>query len=65
LGGDFWENIEATINYCDRTIIMGAVLLDYDNKTDRAASKHCKLTLKARTEHIVKLPTKFKGDGVI
>jgi hypothetical protein len=65
LGRDFWENKEATINYCDRTIIMGEVVLDFDNKTDRAASKHCKLTLKARTEHIVKLPTTFKGHGVI
>jgi hypothetical protein len=65
LGRDFWENKEATINYCDRTIIMGEVLLDFDNKTDRAASKHCKLTLKARNKHIVKLPTKFKVHGVI
>jgi hypothetical protein len=41
---DFWENKEATINYCDRTIIMGEVVLDFDNKTDSATSKHCKLT---------------------
>jgi hypothetical protein len=40
---------------------MGEVLLDFDDKIDRVASKHCKLTLKSRTENIAKLPTKSKG----
>ena len=65
LGQDFWENYRATINYCDRTISMNEVTMNFDNETDRKKDKIYKLTLKPRTESIVSLPTKSKGLGII
>jgi hypothetical protein len=50
LGRDFWESKKVTINYCDPTVTMDEVMLDFDDKTDRVASKSCKLTLTARTK---------------
>jgi hypothetical protein len=65
LGRDFWEGKKVTINYCDRTISMGEVVLNFDDITDKVASKPCRLTLKARTRTIVRLPTKPKGHGLL
>jgi hypothetical protein len=63
LGQDSWKNRRATINYCDRTITMGEVLINFD-ETDKVVNETHKLMLKARTENIVQLPTKSKGHGI-
>jgi hypothetical protein len=65
LGRDFWEDKRANISYCDRKIVMGDVIISFDPKTNEAESKPYKLTLKARTESIVELPTTSKGHGLI
>jgi hypothetical protein len=58
LGRDFFEDKQSIINYCDQQIIMGdVVVVNFDYKPDKAYSKDCKLTLRARSESIVKLPT--------
>ena len=65
LGQDFWRKYRATINYCDRTITMNDVTMNFDSETDRTKGKIYKLTLKPRIESIVRLPTKSKGLGII
>jgi hypothetical protein len=65
LGRDFFEDKQSIINYCDRQIIMGDVVINFDYKPDKAYSKKCKLTLRARSESIVKLPTESMGEGLI
>jgi len=49
LGQDFWKNNRATINYCDRTITMGEVIMSFDNEVNEVKNKSHKLTLKTRT----------------
>jgi len=56
LGHDFWKTHRSTINYCDRTITMGEVIMSFDNEVNEAKNKSHKLTLKTRTEIIVQLP---------
>jgi hypothetical protein len=65
LGQDFWKNKRATINYCDRTITMGEVIINFDDETNRVVNETQKLTLKTWTESIVQMPTKSKGHGII
>jgi hypothetical protein len=65
LGRDFFEDKQSVINYCVQQIIMGDVVVKFDPKPDRAHSKDCKLTLRARSENIVKLPSESLGDGLI
>lgn len=65
LGQDFWKNKRATINYCDRTITMGKVIINFDVETNSVVNETHKLTLKIWTESIVQLPTKSKGCGII
>jgi len=65
LGQDFWKTYRATINYCDRTITMNDVTMNFDSETDKTKDKIHKLTLKPRTKSIVSLPTKSEGLGII
>jgi len=65
LGLNFWKLHRATIDYCSRIITMSDVTVSFDNETDRTLVETYKLTLKPRTENIVRLPTKSKGLGVI
>jgi hypothetical protein len=65
LGRDFWRNNGATINYCDGTISVGEVKLNFVDKITDTTSKTHTLTLKTRTESIVRLPTKSVGLGII
>jgi hypothetical protein len=65
LGQDFWTNKRATINYCDRTIATGEVVMNFDDETNKVVNKTHRLTLKTRTENIIRLPTKSKGQGII
>jgi len=65
LGQDFWKNKRAAINYCDRTITMGEVLINFDNESNKVVNETHRLTLKTRTESIVRLPTKSKGRGIM
>jgi len=44
---------------------MGNVVVKFDPKLDKTDADTCKLTLKARSENIVKLPTKSMGHGLI
>jgi hypothetical protein len=64
LGRDFWEDKRANISYCDRTITMDSVAIEFDPKINNK-DKHNKITLKARSENLVKLPTSSKGQGLI
>jgi hypothetical protein len=57
LDRDIWENKRATINYCDRTIVMCEVMINFDDETKRVISETYKLTLKTRTESIVNCPS--------
>jgi len=65
LGQDFWKTHRSTINYCNRTITMGEVIMSFDNEVNEAKNKSHKLTLKTRTERIVHIPTKSKGQRII
>jgi hypothetical protein len=65
LGRNFFEDKQSIINYCDQQSIMGAVVVKFDPKPHKISSENCKLTLKARSENIVKLPTKSMGHGLI
>jgi hypothetical protein len=58
LGQDFWKSKRATINCCDRKITMGEVTINFDDETNRGVRETPQLTLKARTENILQLPTK-------
>jgi hypothetical protein len=44
LGQDFWKDKRAFINYCDRKIIMGEVMMNFDDETNRAVRETYKLT---------------------
>jgi hypothetical protein len=44
---------------------MGDVVMKFDSKPDKAKRQNCKLTLKARSENIVKVSTKSLGHGLI
>jgi len=65
LSQEFWKNKRATINYCDRRVAMGEVLINFDNETNKIVNETHRLTLKTRTESITRLPTKSKGHGII
>jgi len=43
---------------------MGEVIMSFDNEVNGVKNKSHKLTLKTRTESIVQLPTKSKGQGI-
>jgi hypothetical protein len=59
LGQDFWKSKEATIDYCNRKITMGNVVIDETTDFPQL------LTVKSRTAFIVRLPTKTRGTGII
>ena len=64
LGKDFLEEKESIINYCSRQIIMNdEVIVNFDEKIGKP--EPCRLTLQARTEHIVNVPTNHKGLGIL
>ena len=65
LGRNFFEDKQSIINYCDQQIIMVDVVVKFDPRPDKISSENCKLTLKARSDNIVKLPTKSMGHGLI
>ena len=59
LGQDFWKDRGAAIDYCNRVITMGGVVLRFDDKSDEMTDSTRLLTVHSRTERIVRLPTKF------
>jgi hypothetical protein len=65
LGLDFWEDRGAILDYSTRKITMGKVVLELDDKPDKTTDSNRLLTLNARTERIVRLPTKSCGTGII
>jgi hypothetical protein len=65
LGQDFWKDKKGTIDYFNRVITMGEVVLEFGDKPDETTEFTQLLTLKARTECIVRLPTESKGTGII
>ena len=66
LGKDFLEERESVINYCSRQIIKnGEVFVNFDVKPCVNNTEPCRLTLKARTENIVNIPTNYKGLGLL
>jgi hypothetical protein len=64
LGRNFFDDKQSIINYCDQQIVMGNVVVKLDPKSATANSRNCKLSLKARSENIMKLPTKSVGHGL-
>ena len=65
LGRNFFEDKQNIINYCGQQIIMGDVVVKFHPKPDKISNENYKLTLKARSENIVNLPTKSMGHGLI
>jgi hypothetical protein len=66
LGKDFLEERESVINYCSRQIIMNDnVVVKFDPKQTAITTEPCRLTLKARTETIVRVITASKGLGLL
>ena len=65
LGRNFFEVKQSIANYCDQQVIIGDLVVKFDSKPDKANSENCKLTLKDRSENIVKLPTNSLGHGLI
>ena len=39
LGQDFWKNHRATINYCDRTVTMKDVIMNFDSETNKLKAR--------------------------
>jgi hypothetical protein len=64
LGRDFWQDRKATINYCDREVIIEGVVIKFDPPHKDTDWKLKKLTLRARSENYVKLPTSSTGIGL-
>jgi hypothetical protein len=64
LGRDFWEDKEANISYCDRKITMKDVVIEFDPKSENTNVPD-KITLKARSENLMAVPTSSKGQGLI
>jgi hypothetical protein len=57
---------ESVINYCSRQIIMNnEVIINLHVKPCVGKTEPCRLTLQARTEHIVNVPTNYKGLGIL
>jgi len=62
----FLEERESVINYCSHQIIMNdEVFVNFDVKPCVSKTEPCRLTLKARTENIVNIPTNYKGLGLL
>jgi len=65
LGKDFLEERESVINYCSRQIVMNdEVVVGFDTKSGSIKKEPCRLTLKARSEHIISVPTDSEGVGL-
>jgi hypothetical protein len=66
LGKDFFETKESVFNYCSRQIVLNdEVVVNFDPKPSTNKTEPCRLTLKARTENIVGIPTTSKGLGLL
>jgi hypothetical protein len=63
LGQDFWK--DETSNYCNCTVTMGELTMNFDDENDKTINVAHKLTLKTRTENMARLTTKSKGRGLI
>jgi hypothetical protein len=66
LGRDFLEERGSVIKYCSRQIIMNnEVIINFDEKSCVDQPTPCKLTIKARSECIVYIPTHSQGLGLL
>jgi hypothetical protein len=61
LGQDFWKDKGATIEYCNREITVGELVMDFDEEPEETTDLTRLVTLKSRAESIVRLPTKSRG----
>jgi len=66
----FWARIfwtrESVINYICRKIVMnGEIVVNFHLKPSINKTEPCRLTLRARTENIVRVPTNYKGLGFL
>jgi len=64
LGKDFLEERESVINYCSRQIVMNDKVVGFDTKSGSIKKEPCRLTLKARSQHIISVPTDSEGLGL-
>ena len=54
------------MNYCSRQLVMNdGVFVNFYVKPCVSNTENCRLTLKARTENIVNVPTNYKGLGLL
>jgi hypothetical protein len=58
---DFWGNRKAVISYHARQIVTGCIAINFDPKNDDGKIKSRSITLQARAENYVKMPTLSKG----
>jgi hypothetical protein len=66
LGKDFLETKESVTNYCSCQIIMNdEVIVNFGPKPTANKTEPCRLTLRARTKMIVRVPTSYKGTGLL
>ena len=66
LGRDFLEEGGSVINYYSRQVIMNnEVIINFDEKSCVDQPTPCKLTIKARSECIVYIPTHSQGLGLL
>ena len=60
-GQGFFEG-ESVINYCSRQIVMNdEIVVNFDPKPCINKTNVCRLTLRAKTENIVRFPTNYKA----
>jgi hypothetical protein len=65
-GKDFLEEEGSVINYCSPQLIMeNEVTVNFDPKPSANKLEPCRLTVRARTENIVEIPTSSKGLGLL
>jgi hypothetical protein len=66
LGRKFLEERDSVINYCSRQIVINnKVAVSFDPKLGTIKREPFRLTLKARSEHIINVPTHSEGLGLL
>jgi hypothetical protein len=65
LGKEFLEERKSVINYCSRQIVMDKNVIRFDPKLGTTEKEPCCLTLKARSQHTINVPTHSEGLGLL
>jgi len=65
LDQEIWKGKRSTIDYCNSVIIMGDVVMDFDDEPEETTEVNHILTLKSRPENIVRMSSKSRRLGII